>query len=247
MGGTISNPNTQQQKTFQGILTDSTPTQPLDKQTLIKILKNHHIDTTTIENPQTRLEDIIPTLRKAKINLPENFYREISKKLTMSFIDFPKVKQLYAEEQRGKLITVLPYPIISKYKVIPIEVKGQIMDLAVDNPLDSKVLIAIKYLFAQYKLNLCVVSTRSIDWAIDNIYNEIHKKNAMLDLYNRTPNQSAYRVRSGTGSHDTACGVTACDDPLVISGKAADKITGACDIHIFKAQIFYRTAQDKSE
>ena len=107
---------------------------------------------------------------------------------------FTKVKESYAEEQRSKLITVLPYPIISKYKVIPLQVKGQIMDLAVDNPLDRKVVVAIKYLFGQYKLNICVASTKSIDWAIDHIYNEIHKKNAMLDLYNRTPNQSAYRV-----------------------------------------------------
>ena len=76
----------------------------------------------------------------------------------MSFIDFTKVKKIYAEEQRSKLITVLPYPIISKYKVIPLEVKGQIMDLAVDNPLDRKVLIAIQYLFGQLQTQpLCSI------------------------------------------------------------------------------------------
>jgi hypothetical protein len=121
-------------------------------------------------------------------------YKELAKNFSMPFINFQKVKQIYAEEQRGKLITVLPYAIISKYKVIPLEVKGKIMDVAVDNPLDRKFLVAIKYLFGQYTLNIFVVSTQSIDWAIDHIYNEIHKKNAMLDLYNRTPNQSAYRV-----------------------------------------------------
>ena len=54
--------------------------------------------------------------------------------------------------------------------------------------------MTVQYLFGAYKINLCAVSSQSIDWAIDNIYKEIHKKNAMLDLYNRTPNQSAYRV-----------------------------------------------------
>ena len=112
----------------------------------------------------------------------------------MSFLEYSKVQKIYEEEQRSKLITILPYPIISKYKVIPLEIKGAIIDLAVDNPLDHKVLVAVQYLFSTYKINLCVVSTKSIEWAIDNIYSEIHKKNAMLDLYNRTPDQSAYRV-----------------------------------------------------
>jgi cellulose synthase/poly-beta-1,6-N-acetylglucosamine synthase-like glycosyltransferase len=176
------------------VVIDSTPKKTFDKPHLLKLLKAHHIDTTTVENPQTHLEDIIPSLRKAKIDLPEAFYKDLANKISMPFLNFTQIKKIYAEEQRSKLIAVLPYSIISKYKVIPLETKGQIMDLAVDNPLDRKVLIAIQYLFAQWKINLHVVSTKSIDWAIDNIYNEVHKKNAMLDLYNRTPNQSAYRV-----------------------------------------------------
>lgn len=74
-----------------------------------------------------------------------------------------------------------------KYKIIPLEVNGSSIDLAVDNPLDGKDLVTVQYLFAAWKINLCVVSTRTIEWAIDNIYREIHKDNAMLDLYNRTP------------------------------------------------------------
>ncbi|HSV49504.1 MAG TPA: glycosyltransferase family 2 protein, partial [Candidatus Acidoferrales bacterium] len=190
----MSNPNIHQEEKFQGVVIDSNPKETIDKTSLLKLLKAHHVDTTTVENPETHLEDIIPSLRKAKVNLSEAFCRDLAEKLCIPFIDFIKVKKIYAEEQRSKLIAVLPYSIISKYKVIPLEAKGQIMDLAVDNPLDSKVLIAIQYLFGQWKINLQVVSSKSIDWAIDNIYNEIHKKNAMLDLYNRAPNQSAYRV-----------------------------------------------------
>jgi hypothetical protein len=52
----------------------------------------------------------------------------------------------------------------------------------------------VQYFFGAWKINLRVVSSKAIEWAIDNIYREIHKKNAMLDLYNRTPDQSAYRV-----------------------------------------------------
>ena len=39
-----------------------------------------------------------------------------------------------------------------------------------------------------------VASSKAVEWAIDNIYSSIHKENAMLDLFNRTPDQSAYRV-----------------------------------------------------
>jgi len=109
-------------------------------------------------------------------------------------LDYAKVKKIFRDEQKSKLITVLPYPIISKYKIIPLEVNGSVMDLAVDNPLDSRVMVTVQYLFGAWKINLRVVSSKAIDWAIDNIYREIHKKNAMLDLYNRTPDQSAYRV-----------------------------------------------------
>ena len=112
----------------------------------------------------------------------------------MSFLEYSEVKKIYEDEEKSKLISVLPYSIISKHKVVPLEINGSIVDLAVDNPLDRGVLITVQYLFGAWKINLRVVSSKSIEWAIDNIYREIHKKNAMLDLYNRTPNQSAYRV-----------------------------------------------------
>jgi cellulose synthase/poly-beta-1,6-N-acetylglucosamine synthase-like glycosyltransferase len=184
----------QQTSTVQGVIIDSTIQTPIDKKALIRLLKRYRIETSAIEKPDTKIEDVIPTLIKAKIDLPEEFYKEIALKFSMVFLDHKKIKKIYSEEQRSNLVAVLPYPIISKYKVIPLEVNGQTMDLAVDNPLDNKVQIAIKYLFGKWKINLKITSTKSIDWAIDNIYNEIHKKNAMLDLYNRAPNQSAFRV-----------------------------------------------------
>jgi glycosyltransferase XagB len=68
------------------------------------------------------------------------------------------------------------------------------VDLAVDNPLDRRVLLTIQYLFPTRQISLHIVSAKSMEWAIDNIYREIHKKTAMLDLFNRTPDQSAYKV-----------------------------------------------------
>jgi cellulose synthase/poly-beta-1,6-N-acetylglucosamine synthase-like glycosyltransferase len=168
--------------------------EPIDKTKLLELLKAHRVNTDQVENSEITVEDIIPTLRKAKIEIPENFFRELATTSGLSFIEYSEIRKIYQAEQKRKLITVLPYPIISKYKVIPLRINGSVVDLAVDNPLDQRVMVTIQYLFAAWKINLRVISSKSIEWAIENIYREIHKENAMLDLYNRTPNQSAYKV-----------------------------------------------------
>lgn len=178
----------------EAIVIDATTKEPVDKTALIGLLKTYNINTKPIENQTILLGDIIPTLRKAKTVLPEEFYKELATKLCMSYISQQEVQDFYRQEEKSKLVSILPYPIISKYKVIPLEINGENVDLAVDNPLDRRVLVTLQYLFSTYRINLHVVSTKAIEWAIDNIYNEIHKKNAMLDLFNRTPDQSAYRV-----------------------------------------------------
>ncbi len=184
----------QNQNYRDAVVIDSTTKEPLNKPALLELLKTYNVNTKPIENPQITLENVIPTLIKAKINPPEGFYRDLSLKLNMSFIGCQEVKDLYKEEKKSKLVSILPYPLISKYKIIPLEINGKNVDLAVDNPLDRRVMVAIQFLFGTYRINLHVVCSQSLDWAINKIYNEIHKKTAMLDLYNRTPDQSAYRV-----------------------------------------------------
>ncbi len=173
---------------------DTSTKETLGKKEIINLLKAHGVRTEQIEHSQLTVEEIIPTLRKGKIEIPENFFHDLALKTGLPFLEYSKIREIYKNEQKSKLITVLPYPIISRYKVIPLEINGPAIDLAVDNPLDEKVMLTIQYLFATWKINLRVISTEAIEWAIDNIYREIHKNNAMCDLYNRTPDQSAYRV-----------------------------------------------------
>ncbi len=173
---------------------DTSTQKPIDKKQLIELLKSHGVKPGSVENSDIPLEDIIPSLRKAKVNLPEAFFNDLASKLGMRFLQNSKVKKIYQDTQKSKLIAVLPYSIIMKYKIIPLEINGSSIDLAIDNPLDSKVMVTLQYLFSSWKINLRVVSTKAIEWAIDNIYREIHKTNAMFDLYNRTPDQSAFKV-----------------------------------------------------
>ena len=173
---------------------DTSTKEPLGKKELLALLKSHRVKTDQIENSQITVEEIIPTLRKGKIRIPEAFFRDLGSKSGLSFIENFKIKKMYQNKQKSKLVAILPYAVISKYKVIPLEINGNTIDLAVDNPLDQRVMVVVQSLFGAWKINLHVASTKAIEWAINNIYNEIHKENAMLDLYNRTPDQSAYRV-----------------------------------------------------
>jgi cellulose synthase/poly-beta-1,6-N-acetylglucosamine synthase-like glycosyltransferase len=173
---------------------DTSTKETLSKKEVVSLLKLHGVEAKLIENSKVKVEEIIPTLRKGKTNIPESFFRDLALKLGLCFLEYNKIEKIYQNEQRSKLITILPYPIISKYKIIPLEINRSVIDLAVDNPLDEKVIVTTQYLFATRKINVRVVSSEAIEWAIDNIYREIHKNSAMCDLYNRTPDQSAYRV-----------------------------------------------------
>ncbi|MGD6850608.1 MAG: glycosyltransferase family 2 protein [Candidatus Bathyarchaeia archaeon] len=181
-------------KSSSAIIVDASTKEPFDKDAFLRLLRTHYVNTRSVEKPEISLKEVIPTLRKAKVKLPEAFFKDLSGHLGMDFVSDSEITQLYQHEQKSKLVTILPYPIISKYKIIPLDIQGSIVHLAVDNPLDQRVLVTLQYLFAQWRINLNVVSSKSIEWAIDSIYSEIHKKKAMLDLYNRTPDQSAYRV-----------------------------------------------------
>jgi cellulose synthase/poly-beta-1,6-N-acetylglucosamine synthase-like glycosyltransferase len=173
---------------------DTTTKEALDKETLLEMLKAHRVKTASVENSEVTVQEIIPTLRKAKIKIPEIFFKELSTKTGLTFLEFWKIKKIYQNELKSKLTTVLPYSIISKYKIIPLEIRGADIDLAVDNPLDNRVMVILQYLYGSWKIHLHVVSSKSIEWAIEDTYKEIHKNTAMLDLFNRSPDQSAYKV-----------------------------------------------------
>jgi len=151
------------------IMIDASTKEFFNKERLLELLQSHAVDIESVKDSKIRLEDVIPYLHKTKIKIPETFYKELAEKLNIPFIDYYRIKRIYKQEEKSKFISILPYPIISKYKVVPLTIKGQIIDLAVDNPLDNRVLVTIRYLFSSWKINLRVVSSRSIEWAIDNI------------------------------------------------------------------------------
>ena len=166
----------------------------LDKKRLLGILRVHGVRTRAVENSDVQLEEVIPTLRKAKTVLPEEFFRDLSSQLELPFLKHAKIKRLFQNQQKSKLLPIVPYQILSKYKFVPTEITESTIDIAVDNPLDNRARMALQYLFSKWKINLHVASSDAIEWAIDKIYREIHKEEAMVHLYNRSPDQSACKV-----------------------------------------------------
>ncbi len=166
----------------------------LDKKGLLSILRAHGVKTRAVENSDVQLEDVIPTLRKAKTVLPEAFFRDLSSQLELPFLKHAKIKRVFQNEQKSKLIPSVPYQILSKYKFVPTRITKSTIDVAVDNPLDSRVRITLQSLFSKWNINLHVATSDSIEWAIDKIYRESHKEEAMVHLYNRNPDQSACKV-----------------------------------------------------
>ena len=63
-----------QESTAYAAIIDTSTKELIDKKSLLKLLKSHRVKTTYIENSEISMEEIIPTLKKAKVNIPETFF-----------------------------------------------------------------------------------------------------------------------------------------------------------------------------
>jgi glycosyltransferase XagB len=175
-------------------VTDASSKEEFGKNDLLKLLKEHQVDIRQLEKSAIPIQDIIPTLIKVKITLPQAFFKELALKLGVPFLKRSEVRKIYKKDHNRGLLTILPYKVITKYKVIPLEAREKRLNFAIDNPFDSQVRVMVQHLFAYRKINFYIASSETIDWAIENIYRDIHKESAMLDLYNRNADQSAHKV-----------------------------------------------------
>jgi hypothetical protein len=50
---------------------DTSTKKPIDREGMLELLKSHRVKTTPVENSEIPIEDIIPALRKAKVNIPK--------------------------------------------------------------------------------------------------------------------------------------------------------------------------------
>jgi cellulose synthase/poly-beta-1,6-N-acetylglucosamine synthase-like glycosyltransferase len=169
----------------------------ISKEEIILLLKKHGVtETKIVENPEIRAEDVIPTLRKAKVKVPDRFFGDLAVVFGLSFMAQAQLKKLCDSEHAFRFLTALPYRVIEDYLIIPLEITKTTAKMALANPLNRKALLIMQSLLGERQITWVVASLDSVERAKEKVYSEIHKKTALLDLYYRNPDESAHKVLS---------------------------------------------------
>ena len=164
-----------------------------DKKSILELLRRHQVDVHTVERPEVLAQEIIPALKKARVHMPEAFFRDLASELQMPFADSSAVKK-YAKELEKQIVTIFPYYVVDKYRIVPIEINKKELKVALCNPVDPKIGMTLSCLFKDRDIELVVASSGVVERVIDTLYREIHKEMSLFDLYRRMPDQSAHKV-----------------------------------------------------
>jgi cellulose synthase/poly-beta-1,6-N-acetylglucosamine synthase-like glycosyltransferase len=167
----------------------------ISKQRLIDLLKKHRVrETCLLENPNVKKEDAISTLRKAKVKVPEGFFKDLAAEVGFSFLKKAEIKKLCRRDEDCQFLTILPYRVIADYMIIPLQITDATAKIALENPLNLKAMMVLRCLLGERKVTWVIASSDSISTAIEKVYQKIHVKKALLDLYYRNPDESAHKV-----------------------------------------------------
>jgi len=167
----------------------------VSKEKLILLLKKHGVkETAIIEAPEIKMEYVISMLRKAKIKVPERFFEELAADFGLPFMSLNQLKKLCESENACRFLTALPFRVIDDYLIIPLQITKTTAKMALANPLNRKALLLLQQLLGERQITWIVVSLDAVEMAKEKVYSEIHKKTALLDLYYRNPEESAYKV-----------------------------------------------------
>jgi glycosyltransferase XagB len=168
---------------------------PSSKERLIDLLKKHGIkDTEIIENSEVKLDDVIPTLRKTKVTMPEAFFEDLAAEFKLPFITQTWLKEHCQDVRQCNFLTVLPYRVIETYLVIPLQITPTTAFLMTANPFNRNAMMTIQVLLGVREVQWFVASSKALESAVESVFREIHKQTALTDLYYRHPDQSAYKV-----------------------------------------------------
>ena len=167
---------------------------PLEKRLVLELLKKHKVDVRIVESPTILAKEVIPALRKARVKVPEAFFKDLALKLKVTYLDLSSIKKIHTQDCIRDLVCVFPYHLVDKFKIAPLGIDATTVKLAVSNPLDPKITMSIRCLFNGSNIELAISSPKTIERAIENMYREIHKEASLLDLYSRSPDQSARSV-----------------------------------------------------
>jgi hypothetical protein len=167
----------------------------VDKEAVLHLLRVHGVlETAGVEGADVRVEEVILTLRKAKVKLPEGFFKDLAAMLQLPFLPLAHVKKLCKSDYACKFVSILPYRVIDEYLIIPLEITDSIAKVASANPLNQKAMLLLQCLLGKRRVKWYVASLDAVEMVKEKVYREIHLKRALNDLYYRNPEESAYTV-----------------------------------------------------
>ncbi len=173
---------------------DNANSDQVDKEHIVELLRKHHVKTATIEGQETKLEDIIPDLKKAKVNIPEGFFRDLASKLGLPYLETSEAKKFISKSKKSELTEALPCQMAIKYLIVPLQSCKSKAVIAASNPLNKQCNLMLQYLYGTWQNKIYVVSSRTIDWAIEYIFLKVQKQEATTALCKSVPEQSANKV-----------------------------------------------------
>lgn len=95
--------------------------------------------------------------------------------------------------EKSNLVPTLPFDVIKDQLIILIRITPESVVIATANPFNTRLLEQIELIF-QLKVEVHVASSQSIEEVNESGYREIHKYQALKELIDRNPDESAYLV-----------------------------------------------------
>lgn len=161
---------------------------PCTKERVLSLLREGNIDGISIlEQDNVTLENIIFYLHSYKFDVDERFFRELSKELGLPFMEKRELLE------KSNLVPTLPFDIIKDQLIILMRITPEAVVIATANPFNTRLLEQIEMIF-QLKIEIHIASIQAIEEANERGYREIHKYQALKELIDRHPDESAYRV-----------------------------------------------------
>lgn len=152
------------------------------------LLKKYNIKFKGVQYNDSIDERVIMNyIRKYKLDVDENFYKELADLLKIDFISNRELVSNF------DLATILPYNTIRKNLIFITEITDDYIKVATSNPFSIKIFDELEKIFNR-RVKLGIASYDAIEIALDFGYKDEHAYKAMSELRERNPADSAYKV-----------------------------------------------------
>ncbi|MFA5268986.1 MAG: glycosyltransferase family 2 protein [Methanoregula sp.] len=161
---------------------------PFSKDRVLSLLLKEDLDSIAIlEADEVTLDNIIFSLQKYKFDVDDHFFLTLADELDLPYLG---PEQLREQSYRAP---GLPYGIIRDQLIFLLNITPESVEIATANPFNRRLIQRLEIMFKR-KVSLHIASIRAIEAANNSGYREIHKYRALKGLFDRNPDESAYRV-----------------------------------------------------